>query len=218
MPFIISIEGNIGSGKSTLLKNLKTYNAAGVSDNKFIFVQEPVEEWNNIKDKSGESIIQKFYANQKDYAFSFQIMAYITRLRKLMEVVEKNPESIIICERSLETDKYVFAQMLYDDKKMESVEYQIYNNWFHSFSDLAPLHKVIYLKTDPNVSFQRIHERNRTGESSIPFDYIQNCHIYHDKMYDLITCSKKIVDCTNDFKENVDYFEKITKDILDFLE
>ena len=37
-------------------------------------------------------------------------------------------------------------------------------------------------------------------------------------MYDLITCSKKIVDCTNDFKENVDYFEKITKDILDFLE
>ena len=65
MPFIISIEGNIGSGKSTLLKNLKTYNAAGVSDNKFIFVQEPVEEWNNIKDKSGESIIQKFYANQK---------------------------------------------------------------------------------------------------------------------------------------------------------
>ena len=31
---------------------------------------------------------------------------------------------------SLFTDKYVFAQMLYDSKKMEKIEYEIYNKWF----------------------------------------------------------------------------------------
>jgi deoxyadenosine/deoxycytidine kinase len=215
MATILSIEGNIGSGKSTIINYLKTNYS---KNENIIFLPEPVEEWEKIKDDEGNTILTKFYNDQKKYSFAFQMMAYISRLNILRKTIEKNPGKIIISERSLYTDKYVFAQMLYDDKKMESVEYQIYNNWFHSFSDLAPLHKVIYLKTDPNVSFQRIHERNRTGESSIPFDYIQNCHIYHDKMYDLITCSKKIVDCTNDFKENVDYFEKITKDILDFLE
>ena len=61
MSFIVSIEGNIGSGKSTLLKELKKCSDL---NNKFVFVQEPVDEWNNIKDSSGESIIQKFYANQ----------------------------------------------------------------------------------------------------------------------------------------------------------
>ena len=215
MATILSIEGNIGSGKSTIINYLKTNYS---KNENIIFLPEPVEEWEKIKDDEGNTILTKFYNDQKKYSFAFQMMAYISRLNILRKTIEKNPGKIIISERSLYTDKYVFAQMLYDDKKMESVEYQIYNNWFHSFSDLAPLHKVIYLKTDPNVSFQRIHERNRTGESSIPYDYIQNCHVYHDKMYDLITCSKKIIDCTSDFKENTDYFEKITKEILDFLE
>jgi len=215
MATILSIEGNIGSGKSTIIDYLKKNYS---KNENIIFLPEPVDEWEQIKDDEGKTLLTKFYNDQKKYSFAFQMMAYISRLNILRKTIEKNPGKIIISERSLYTDKYVFAQMLYDDQKMESVEYQIYNNWFHSFSDLAPLHKVIYLKTDPNVSFQRIHERNRTGESSIPYDYIQNCHVYHDKMYDLITCSKKTIDCTNDFKENTDYFEKITKEILDFLE
>lgn len=215
MATILSIEGNIGSGKSTIINYLKENYS---KNENIIFLPEPVDEWEKIKDDEGQTILTKFYKDQKKYSFAFQMMAYISRLNILRKTIEKNPGKIIISERSLYTDKYVFAQMLYDDQKMETVEYHIYNNWFHSFSDLAPLHKVIYLKTDPNVSFQRIHERNRIGESSIPFDYIQNCHKYHDKMYDLITCSKKIIDCTSDFKENANYFEQITKDILNFLE
>ena len=215
MATILSIEGNIGSGKSTIINYLKKNYS---KDEHIIFLPEPVDEWEKIKDDKGHTILTKFYNDQKKYSFAFQMMAYISRLNILRKTIQENPGKIIISERSLYTDKYVFAQMLYDDQKMESVEYQIYNNWFHSFSDLAPLHKVIYLKTDPDVSFQRIQDRNRTGESSIPFDYIQNCHKYHDKMYDLISCSKKIVDCTSDFKENAHYFEQITKDILNFLE
>ena len=85
MPYIISIEGNIGSGKSTFLTYLKKYiNGVNMNGNSNIqFIQEPVDEWNEIKDSNGESILEKFYNNQKEYAFSFQIMAYITRLRKL---------------------------------------------------------------------------------------------------------------------------------------
>ena len=71
---IISIEGNIGTGKSTLVQMLKdTYK----NNNNVVFLQEPVDMWNTIKDSNGETILSKFYGNQEKYAFSFQMMAYI---------------------------------------------------------------------------------------------------------------------------------------------
>ena len=39
-------------------------------DKKVVYVQEPVDEWSKIKDKKGETILEKFYANQHKYAFS----------------------------------------------------------------------------------------------------------------------------------------------------
>ena len=112
---VISIEGNIGSGKSTLLSHLKqSLSAENVPQ--IIFLQEPVDEWENIKDEQGNTMIQKFYGDQTKYSFSFQMMAYISRLALLKKSIEENPSAIIITERSLFTDKFVFAKMLYDSK------------------------------------------------------------------------------------------------------
>lgn len=211
---ILSIEGNIGSGKSTIIDYLKEkYN----SINEIIFLPEPVDEWETIKDEENNTILQKFYADQKKYSFTFQIMAYISRLNLLRKTIKENPGKVIISERSLFTDKYVFAQMLYDSGNMESIQYQIYNKWFESFLDIAPVSKMIYLKTDPKVSFQRISIRNRNGEENIPYEYIQSCHEYHNKMYDIINFNKKIIDCTTDFNKNNDYFENVSKQILNFV-
>jgi deoxyadenosine/deoxycytidine kinase len=212
MSLIISIEGNIGSGKSTILEYLKKK-----GNNDIVFLQEPISEWDKIKDDNNNTILTKFYENQKKYSFAFQMMAYISRLDILRKTIKENPNKIIISERSLFTDKYVFAKMLFDSNNMESVEYQIYNNWFNSLIDLAPLHKMIYLKTDPKVSFDRIIKRSRTGENNIPFEYIENCHKYHNDMYELINVEKKTIDCTNDFTNDKSYFDQISKQIIDFL-
>ena len=212
MTTVLSIEGNIGSGKSTIIEFLKE-KYKDSSD--FIFLPEPVDQWEQIKDKDNNTILSKFYNDQKKYSFAFQMMAYISRLELLRKAIQENPSKIIITERSLFTDKFVFAQMLYDDHKMEEIEYQIYNKWFYSFIDLAPLHKLIYLKTDPEISFKRIIKRNRDGENGIPFDYIKNCHSYHNHMYEVMDCQKKIIDCTNDFNQDDSYFELINKQIFD---
>ena len=121
-PTIISIEGNIGSGKSTLLKYL-TRCYEGEKD--FVFLQEPVDAWDTIKDAQGVTMLEKFYQDQNRYSFSFQMMAYISRLALLKKTCEENPNSIIVTERSLYTDKHVFAKMLYDAKYIEEVEYKI---------------------------------------------------------------------------------------------
>lgn len=212
MSVILSIEGNIGSGKSTIIEYLKN----NINDKNIIFLPEPVDEWEKIKDNNNNTVLQNFYADQKKYSFAFQMMAYISRLNLLRNTIKKNPNKIIITERSLFTDKYVFAQMLYDANNMNEIEYQIYNNWFESFLDLAPISKMIYLKTDPKISFQRIGIRNREGENNIPIEYIENCHLYHNNMYDKIHFEKKIIDCTNDFNKDSNYFQIISKNIIEF--
>ena len=57
MPVVLSIEGNIGSGKSTILKFLKENNTT----NDIIFLKEPVDKWENIKDVEGTTILEHFY-------------------------------------------------------------------------------------------------------------------------------------------------------------
>ena len=62
----ISIEGNIGSGKSTLLANLRK---ELVNDKRIVFLKEPVDEWEQIQDVDGNTMLQKFYQDQEKYSF-----------------------------------------------------------------------------------------------------------------------------------------------------
>jgi deoxyadenosine/deoxycytidine kinase len=181
MSQIITIEGNIGSGKSTLLEYLKKkYNSD--NDKKIIFLREPVDEWENIKDENGTTILEKFYADQKTYSFSFQMLAYISRLALLKKSIQNNPHAIIITERSLVTDKMIFAKMLYDSGHIKYIEYQIYLKWFECFANDYPINKVIYVNSSPEICYERIHERSRVGESEIPLTYLNNCDEYHKNM------------------------------------
>jgi len=175
-PIVISLEGNIGSGKTTLFNQLWTRFA---SYDNVTFLQEPINEWNEVTDKDGVTILEKYYGNQQKYAFSFQMMAFTSRLAALRAALKKPGCDIIISERSLCTDKEVFAKMLYDDGKLEEVEYSIYQKCFNEFIGEQPPIYYVYLKTDPLVSFERIKRRLRPGEI-IPLPYLTNCDLYHD--------------------------------------
>ena len=88
-PYIISVEGNIGTGKSTFVELLEKQ----IPD--AIFLQEPVKEWNDVKDHTNETMLQKFYKNQTRYSFAFQMMAYISRLALLKKTVKENPNTVV---------------------------------------------------------------------------------------------------------------------------
>ena len=201
MVYIFSIEGNIGSGKSTLVKILSE-KLHHIAHTPVIYVQEPVSEWNNIKDHNGKTILEKFYADQHKYAFSFQMMAYISRLALLKRVIKENPNAILITERSVFTDKEVFAKMLYDEGKIEEVNYQIYLQWFNEFIEDIPITGLIYMNTTPEKSEERVNIRARSGEN-IPLEYLKRCHEYHTKW---INNFKKPVSL---FDGNIDFIDSL---------
>lgn len=237
-----------------------------VANKKYLFLEEPVEEWSKIKDKEGRTILEKFYNNQEKYAFSFQMLAYISRLTDLKNAVKSHsshlfktinvafsiegnigtgkstlienlrthfnckkfdkhdfnhkPYDVIITERSLYSDCYIFAQMLYDDKKIEQVEFAIYKKWFDEFMEELPKMAFIYIRADPSVSFQRVEKRAREGEKSIPLAYLENCHHYHENW--LMTNKNKnellVIDANEDINENPDLLATWIKKIEDFVD
>lgn len=183
---IVSIEGNIGSGKSTLMSALRSWaQGEGSGDEigrRLVFLNEPVDAWQEVCDRDGDSILAKFYRDPCKYAFPFQMMAYITRLVMLKEVMEANPDMVVVCERSIFTDRNVFASMLHDDGHIEDVNFLIYTKWFDAFSAALKLEdmSIVYVDTSPTVCMSRVLQRARPGEV-LSLAYLQKCDEYHRK-------------------------------------
>ena len=195
---IVSFDGNIGSGKSTTGEIYEQYikqSYAGIthlfpsirSIDEICFLDEPVHQWSKICDNDGVDILTNLYKDTKKHAFKFQMMAYISRLTLLRNAI-KNPKiKLIITERSVETDRNVFAKMLYDTGDIAEDEYKIYTLWFDEFLQDVQLSGIVYVDASPNVCIDRIKQRARPGET-IHAEYIQRCHDYHESWINTKLC------------------------------
>jgi deoxycitidine kinase len=177
-PTIISIEGGIGAGKTTIIEHLERM----YRNNPYIqFIREPVSIWESIQDSTGENILQKFYKDTKKFAFTFQVMAFVTRLSTIRTIIKENPEcKVIICERSLEADRHIFAKMLFDDGLIDEIHYKIYLKFYEEYRADFKLDGIVYINADAEICNERIKKRARGGEESVPIDYLRNCQKYHD--------------------------------------
>lgn len=242
---IVSIEGNIGSGKSTLCNMLKRYfKHYNLSQYKikYHFIDEPVKEWETIQDskQGNKNMLQLFYEDQDKYSFVFQTTAYITRLQNIRNIMNRiinqhyeEQEStvvnrhyisdepvkhILITERSLQTDRNVFAKMLYNNNKISEIEWQSYNYWFDNFVKEYGATRFVYVKAPPSTAHARVQKRSRDGEEGIPLDYLDRCHSYHEQWLDNIDESNihmfdsSVELNTNDF--SFDYIESVLKFIV----
>lgn len=170
---IISIEGNIGSGKTTLFEKLKT----DLHDPSVVFLREPVDIWNHITNKENENILTKYYNNQEKYAFAFQTLILQTRSQLFQDIMRNPNIKLIICERSIQADKDIFAKMLYNDGKMDDIMFSTYKYFYNQIN--IPLSGVMYINTDAFECKNRVTIRNRKGET-IPLSYLKKCEAYYE--------------------------------------
>ena len=226
-PLIISLDGNIGSGKSSIMryleKNLANYCASKGNTCKICFLQEPVSSWESIEDANGKSIITHFYENNERYSFAFQIMAYTSRMSLLKEALKEDYD-IIITERSVYTDKLVFAKSLYDAKKLSFIEYKIYLNMFKEFQTIFQDLKIVYIRTCPEICDLRVKQRGRLGET-IPIQYLKDCHHYHDIWLNnqeaiedglVLVINGNEETNTSQFIDN-NFYDEVTRKVYDFI-
>jgi deoxyguanosine kinase len=137
------------------------------------------------------------------------MMAFVSRLSILRKIVRENKgkDIIIITERNLFTDKYVFAKMLYVEGKINHINFQIYNQWFEEFSSDFPITYCVYLKSSPFICKERISKRNRKGEEEIRLSYLMLCDSYHDeymKSEEVLKAKQLVLDGDKDIFQNPD--------------
>lgn len=213
-PLIISIDGNIGSGKSTLVSQLKDT----FKDMPNVhFIQEPIDTvWNFIVDKNGETLLSNFYRNPSEHAFTFQMMAYISRLSILKDAVRNLDYDVIITERSLETDRNVFEKMLYSQGIITDLEHTVYNMWFNEFYKDVQCHAIIYIQASVDTCMKRIQQRSREGET-VTRDYIAECVRYHEEWIMNDPRPKLVVDAERDSLANEENRDKKIVQVVTFI-
>jgi deoxycitidine kinase len=178
MTLIVTIEGNIGSGKTTLLQDIQNLTFS----RPHVVVFENVTEWLNKKNSKDESILELFYTNQEKYSYIFQSYVLFSRVSHLLNAIKENPNGIVICERCHLTDLMVFANSLYELKKLNDIEWSVYQDWHQMIRKIFILRMdaIIYNRASPEICLQRICKRSRSGESSIELDYLSLLHNKHD--------------------------------------
>lgn len=178
-PLIIAVDGLIGAGKTTFLSHVAT--AFPDAD----IIVEPVGEWMRLKDDvTGKSLLELFYDDKKRWAYTFQNCAILTRLRVILDAIRSTKKKILITERSVLTDRYVFAEMLREDGTLSSIEWELYCSWFDTFAKQVQIGGIIYLTTSVGTSAGRIIGRGRTGEEHIPLEYLSALDAQHRKWLD----------------------------------
>jgi deoxyadenosine/deoxycytidine kinase len=186
MPKIISIEGNIGAGKTTILSHIEKI-LCNTGNRKIRVLREPVDVWASVKTveiTGTKTILQKYYEDPQKYAFPFQMLAFTTRLAELKKLISNYPEcEIILCERSLEADANIFAKMLFDERQIDDISYQVYRRMFSDMAVPYTVFKIFYLDIPVKTCLDRIKYRNRDGESNIDPNYLEKLKKYHDEWF-----------------------------------
>ena len=176
---IVYLEGNIGAGKSSLLHALETH-----LQNKWAILYEPLASWQNI---CGQNLLQNFYREPGKWCFLLNTHIYNTLILR-QQTANQLPLNCIL-ERSGKSTSQIFVPYAHDNGSLTLSEFHTFQNITEEISSLLQpnLNDVvtrIYLRTPPEVSLTRIHQR---GEASMELDssncsveWLTNLHKRHD--------------------------------------
>ena len=169
---MILLEGNIGAGKSTVGRLLK-------ASSKFDFIEEPVDQWQG---GYASNLLDMFYHDMERWSFTFQILAFITRAKTWQEILARTEHSRVVLERSIFTDRHVFATSMHQIGAMSETEWQVYCGlWdFLSTNYCVEPDAIVYLRTPAEECLERIKERDRSEEVGIELDYLKQLEALHD--------------------------------------
>ena len=183
------VEGVIGAGKSTMLERIvPLLRVRGLRN--VIVVPEPLDLWTDV---GGTNLLQLFYENQKRWAFTFQMHAMSTRITSVWQALERvgmdcgdddDADIVVVCERSVFTDRHVFVETLVDDGIMSNVEKAAYVRAFDYFAahDYRGNHAgVIYLRSLPKTCAEHMRVRDRVEEAGVPLTYLEKLHVHHER-------------------------------------
>lgn len=190
----IAIAGNIGAGKTTLTKKLaKHFNWAP-----------------HFEDVESNPYLNDFYNDMHRWSFNLQIYFLNSRLRQLVDI--QNGNQVVIQDRTIFEDAYIFAPNLHEMGLMSKRDFENYKQFFETLKGMVnPPDLLIYLKASVPTLVGQIQKRGREYEENIRIDYLKRLNEYYNSWIDKYDDGKLLVidiDRVN-FDENKDDLAKV---------
>ncbi|XP_014843891.1 PREDICTED: deoxycytidine kinase-like [Poecilia mexicana] len=238
----ISIEGNIAAGKSTFVRLLQA------SSSDWEVIPEPIGKWCNVQSdgddvyqelsssqKSGGNLLQMLYDKPSRWAYTFQSYACLSRVRSQLQPpsakLQQAENPVQFYERSVYSDRYVFASNLFESGNLLDTEWSVYQDWhtwlLNQFEPDIALDAIIYLRAPPQRCMQRLLHRGRQEEQGIPLEYLEQLHFKHEAwLYDrnlrldfeyLSELPVLVLDVNEDFQNDRIKQEDIVDKVREFL-
>uniref|UniRef100_UPI003AAB7601 deoxyguanosine kinase, mitochondrial isoform X2 n=1 Tax=Centroberyx gerrardi TaxID=166262 RepID=UPI003AAB7601 len=192
----VSIEGNIGKictvGKSTFARLLQS---AGQD---WEVAPEPVNKWQSIDGGTSKTnpqqtvsnLLQMMYQDPERWSYTFQTYSCMSRLRTQLQppparLLRSEGTPVQVFERSVYSDRYIFALNMFELGCINSTEWAVYQDW-HSFlveqfGHQVELEGIIYLRAPPLKCMERLGRRGRAEEKGVKLDYLDKLHTQHER-------------------------------------
>jgi deoxyadenosine/deoxycytidine kinase len=171
---IITLDGNIGCFKTSILNYFHKYYKTPVD-------LEPVENWSEY--------LKNMYNTDKS-TYNFQIRVWLDRCW-----IQEKSNTILLMERSPYFIKNVFVEKAYEDKTISEEEYKNILTLHKTTDKLWEPQGYIYLRSNPEICFNRIIKRGREAEKNIKIEYLKRIHELHDKKYEEALKNNKNIIC-----------------------
>lgn len=237
----ISVEGNIAAGKSSFVHLLKQ------ACDDWDVVPEPIARWCNVKtqedefeelttsQKSGGNLLQMMYEKPDRWSFTFQAYACLSRIRAQLNAfngkIKDAEKPVLFFERSVYSDRYIFASNSYEGDSMNETEWTVYQDWHewmnNQFGSALELNGIIYLRASPEACKSRIYTRGRDEEQGIPIEYLEKLHYKHECWLNHRTLRTDFdylqdipiltLDVNDDFKGDKERSETLIEKVKEFL-
>ncbi|XP_021113962.1 deoxyguanosine kinase, mitochondrial isoform X4 [Heterocephalus glaber] len=134
------------------------------------------------------NLLDMMYQEPARWSYTFQTCSFMSRLKVQLEpfpeklLQAKNPMQIF--ERSVYSDRYIFAKNLFENGSLSDTEWQIYQDWhsflLQEFAGRLSLHGFIYLQATPQICLKRLYQRARKEEKGIELAYLEQLHGQHE--------------------------------------
>jgi len=175
-PFTISVEGNVGAGKSTLLNFFNQFP-------EFAVHKEPLDQW---QDLNGTDFLGLMISDPARWGLAFESLVTLT-MAEIHMADHEGAQGLLfrpvkVMERSLMSARQVFVENLRDQISLGEVE--ILDAWYNllvsrpEFDTKVDL--IIYLRTTPQVAYERMASRARSEEATLPLQHFQRLHKLHE--------------------------------------
>ena len=198
-------------------------------------LEDEIDENAAISCPSAGNLLDLFYSDTQRWAYTFQSYAILSRMRCQKrpppKAIRNAKQPVMFYERSLYTDRYIFARNCLELGTMTDLEWDIYSDWSDYLLDTqgdVHIHGVIYLRADPETSYQRLNKRSRSEEKGVTLEYLTSLHKKHEAwLHDKTVKKHKSLydvpilelDCNKDFESDQEnrsiLFDKVKKFVED---